>query len=209
MKVVPTRDLELRLGRGVCGVDEVGRGCLAGDVYAAAVILPDDVRHLTGLADSKTLGAAKRAALHRLVLSGCHVGIGFATVAEIESRNILRAALLAMERAVSALPVRPTHALIDGNRVPRELGMPATAVIDGDAKELCIAAASVVAKVTRDAVMASLASRFPGYGWERNAGYGTPDHREAIGRIGVTQYHRASFAGVREHVRPAQGVLQL
>jgi ribonuclease HII len=179
----------------VAGTDEVGRGPLAGPVVAAAVIL-DPARIPAGLADSKTLSAAKRERLFDLILSQAQVGIGQASVAEIDDINILRAAHLAMCRAIAALPVSPGHVLVDGNLIPRGLSIPATPIIKGDAKSASIAAASIIAKVTRDRIMVDLAQQFPGYGWERNAGYPTKDHLERLKSHGVTPHHRTTFKPV-------------
>lgn len=179
----------------VAGVDEAGRGPLAGPVLAAAVVL--DPAHIPpGLADSKALTPARRAALAVLIRETAAVGLGAASVEEIDRLDILRASHLAMRRAVEALPLDPDHALIDGPFVPGGLPCPATALIRGDALSLSVAAASIVAKVARDAIMAGLARDCPGYGWERNMGYPTPGHRAALIRLGVTPHHRRTFAPV-------------
>jgi len=177
----------------VVGVDEVGRGPLAGPVTAAAVQL-DPARIPPGLADSKTLTAARREALYDQIMTFARVSIAHATVEEIDSLNILRASHLAMERAVAGLAA--DHALIDGNLIPRGLACPATAIVKGDAKCLSIAAASIVAKVTRDRIMVDLAQQHPGYGWEANAGYPTKAHLAALQILGVTPWHRRSFKPV-------------
>ena len=179
----------------VVGVDEVGRGPLAGPVTACAVRL-DPGRIPTGLADSKMLTAIRRERLHDLIMEQAEVSIGHATVAEIDTLNILRASHLAMERAVAALPA--DHALIDGNLIPRALACRATAIVKGDMLCLSIAAASIVAKVTRDRIMAGLAQQYPGYGWERNAGYPTKAHLAALLNLGVTAWHRRSFKPVHK-----------
>ncbi len=179
-----------RGARRVVGVDEVGRGPLAGPVTACAVRL-DPARIPPGLADSKTLTAARRAALCARILAEAEVSIAHATVEEIDSLNILRASHLAMERAVAGLAA--DHALIDGNLVPRGLSCSATAIVRGDARCLSIAAASIVAKVTRDRIMVDLAQQHPGYGWEANAGYPTRAHLAALENLGVTPWHRRSF----------------
>lgn len=187
------------LARGaatVCGVDEVGRGPLAGPVTAAAVIL-DPARIPAGLADSKVLTAARRAALAAELHVCATVSIAHASVEEIDALNILRASHLAMERAVAALPGAP-HALIDGNRMPAGLAGRAEWLIKGDAKSLSIAAASIVAKVARDAIMVDLAQQHPGYGWEVNAGYPTKAHLQALLDLGVTPWHRRSFGPVHK-----------
>ncbi|MGY6410618.1 MAG: ribonuclease HII [Alkalilacustris sp.] len=178
----------------VAGVDEVGRGPLAGPVVAAAVVLnPEDIPE--GLRDSKTLGRGARERLAAALLDRAEVAVAEASVAEIERVNILQAGFLAMTRALAAL--RPDLALIDGNRLPEGLACPAEAIIGGDRVALSIAAASIVAKVRRDAIMAQLARQHPGYGWERNAGYPTPEHRAALRSLGVTPHHRRGFAPVR------------
>ncbi len=178
----------------VAGVDEAGRGPWAGPVVAAAVVL-DAGSVPAGVTDSKRLSRARREALFAALRAGARIGVGAASVAEIDRLNILAATLVAMRRAVDDLGVAPAHVLIDGNRMP-ELACPATAVVGGDARSLSIAAASIVAKVTRDRIMARLARRYPGFGWERNAGYGTAEHRSALDRLGVTPHHRRSFAPV-------------
>ena len=177
----------------VVGVDEVGRGPLAGPVTAAAVRL-DPARIPAGLRDSKQLTAARREALFPEIMACAEVSIAHATVEEIDSLNILRASHLAMERAVAT--IRPDHALIDGNLIPRGLVCTATCIVKGDAVCLSIAAASIVAKVTRDRIMVDLAQQHPGYGWERNAGYPTTEHLLALRNLGVTPVHRRSFAPV-------------
>jgi len=176
----------------VVGVDEVGRGPLAGPVTAAAVRLrPGQIPH--GLNDSKKLTARRREALFVQIMAHAEVSVAHASVAEIDSLNILRASHLAMERALCGLPVPPDFALIDGNMLPKGLTCPAQAIIGGDARSLSIAAASIVAKVTRDRVMVDLAQLYPGYGWEKNAGYPTKMHRAALLNLGVTPHHRRSF----------------
>jgi ribonuclease HII len=187
------------MGR-VAGIDEAGRGPLAGPVVAAAVVFTAGVP--AGLAalldDSKKLTAEQRAAAFA-ALSLCasaEIGVGAASVAEIARLNILHASMLAMARAVLRLPVPPDVALVDGNRAP-PIACTVRCVVGGDALCLSIAAASIVAKVLRDRAMARLAVRFPGYGWERNAGYATGDHRAALMRLGPTRHHRAAFGTVR------------
>jgi ribonuclease HII len=187
---------ELALGvRLIAGVDEVGRGPLAGPVTAAAVVLnPDNIP--SGLADSKTLTAARRSALFNAIMASAEVGVAHASVQEIDDLNILRASHLAMTRAIAALPRAPNHVLIDGNLIPRGLEIPATAIVKGDAKSLSIAAASIIAKVTRDRLMVDLAQHFPAYGWAQNAGYPTKAHLLALQNLGVTPWHRRSFKPV-------------
>ena len=176
----------------IAGVDEVGRGPLAGPVTAAAVVL--DPRNIPdGLNDSKKLSAKRRDVLNDLIFAMAEVSIAHASVQEIDEHNILRASHLAMERAVAGLPHPPDHLLIDGNMIPRGLTQTSEALIKGDAKSLSISAASIVAKVCRDRLMWDLAQQFPGYGWEKNAGYPTKMHREALIHLGVTPHHRHSF----------------
>lgn len=179
----------------IAGVDEVGRGPLSGPVMAAAVVLtPTHIPQ--GLNDSKKLTPARRDALYDQIMAQADVGIGEASVNEIDELNILRASHLAMERAVANLPLPPDHVLVDGNLIPRDLPYPATAIVKGDAKSLSIAAASIVAKTCRDRVMIRLAQEFPGYGWENNAGYPTKAHKLALQNLGVTPHHRRSFKPV-------------
>ena len=177
----------------VAGIDEVGRGPLAGPVTAAAVIL--DPSHIPkGLRDSKALSPVRRAALADEIIATAQVSIAFATVEEIDRLNVLQAALLAMSRAATAL--NADHHLIDGNMVPFVLQGRAEWIVKGDALCLSIAAASIVAKVSRDRDMVDLAQQHPGYGWERNAGYPTQEHLTALRILGVTPAHRRSFAPV-------------
>jgi ribonuclease HII len=187
------------LARGltrVAGVDEAGRGPLAGPVVAAAVIL-NPARIPPGLNDSKRLSAAARDRLFDAIRAAAQVGVGQASVAEIDTLNILRASHLAMTRALTALaPV--DHAIIDGNLIPRDLPCTAEAVVKGDARCLSVAAASIIAKVTRDRIMVDLAQQFPGYGWDGNAGYPTKSHRAALQILGVTPHHRRSFQPVHQ-----------
>ncbi|BBU58692.1 ribonuclease HII [Mameliella alba] len=181
----------------VAGVDEVGRGPLAGPVVAAAVVL-NRASIPEGLNDSKKLTAKRRDLLTPLLRQSAQVGLGVASVEEIDALNILQASLLAMRRAVADLPVVPDHLLIDGNRLPVDLPCPATPVVGGDGRSPSIAAASIVAKTWRDNVMKEAATQFPGYGWETNAGYPTKCHKSALRDLGVTPYHRRSFAPVRD-----------
>lgn len=181
----------------IAGVDEVGRGPLAGPVTAAAVVL--DMTCLPpGLNDSKKLSAKKRAALAALLVDCAEVSVAEASVEEIDQLNILRASHLAMERAVAGLSPAPDYLLIDGNLIPKDLEIPAEAVVKGDGKSVSIAAASIVAKEARDLLMVDLAQQFPGYGWERNAGYPSKQHREALVELGVTPHHRRSFKPVHK-----------
>jgi ribonuclease HII len=199
MRPSPDYSLEtsllLRGASRVAGVDEVGRGPLAGPVLAAAVRL--DPRAIPeGLDDSKRLSASKRERLSAQILATADVCIARAEVEEIDELNILRASHLAMHRAVAGLRMRPDHILIDGNLIPRDIRVDATAVVKGDALSLSIAAASIVAKVARDRIMVDLAQQFPGYGWETNMGYPTAAHRTALEMLGVTPHHRRSFRPV-------------
>lgn len=187
----------------IIGVDEAGRGPLAGPVVAAAVVLCPG--GLAGLADSKALTAARRAALEPMIRSLCLVGVGEASVAEIDRLNILQVTLLAMTRAVDALVAltsdRPALVLVDGNRLP-DWRWPARAIVGGDASEPAISAASIVAKETRDRAMRRLCERHPGYGFARHKGYGTALHLDALARLGPCPEHRRSFAPVRHAERP-------
>ena len=179
----------------VAGLDEVGRGPLAGPVTAAAVVLTPG-RIPDGLRDSKQLSAAKRRVLAARIWASALVSISHATVAEIDAINILQASLLAMERAVAGLSCLTDFHLIDGNKIPGALKGRAEAVVKGDQRCLSIAAASIVAKVARDAIMEDLAQQHPGYGWETNAGYPTKAHLAALLNLGVTPVHRRSFKPV-------------
>jgi ribonuclease HII len=179
----------------IAGVDEAGRGPLAGPVVAAAVVL-DRAIVPEGLNDSKALTAKKRTELLELILADADVGVGLASVEEIDEINILRASHLAMNRAIAKLDIAPDHVLIDGNLVPRDMTLPASPIVKGDSLSLSIAAASIVAKTRRDAIMWDLAQQYPGYGWERNQGYPTKCHKEALRNLGVTPHHRRSFKPV-------------
>jgi ribonuclease HII len=197
---MPSLDMELAAGGRVAGVDEAGRGPLAGPVVAAAVVLradtPPELAVL--LDDSKKLTAEQRlAAFLALHASTAEIGVGAASVAEILRLNILHASMLAMRRAVSRLRVPPDLALVDGNYPPK-LDCAVRCVVGGDALCLSIAAASIVAKVIRDRAMARLGVRFPGYGWHSNAGYATALHREALQRLGPTRHHREAFRSVAQ-----------
>jgi ribonuclease HII len=176
----------------VAGIDEVGRGPLAGPVLAAAVILPRGTA-IRGVDDSKRLPAERREALfHDIQSAAVCIGVGAASSREIDRINILRATHVAMQRALSRLRVTPERVIVDGLRVP-VLPEDHIAIIDGDEKVHCVACASIIAKVVRDRLMTRLSRRYPAYGWENNAGYGTPDHREAIISMGLTPHHRRSF----------------
>lgn len=180
----------------ICGVDEVGRGPLAGPVVAAAVIL-DPARPIDGLNDSKKLTERRREQLYDLICERSLAwSLGRAEVEEIDRINILQASLLAMQRAVQGLATQPTHALVDGNRVP-DLPCSARAIVGGDASEACISAASIIAKVARDREMVALDARYPGYGLARHKGYPTKVHLAALRSLGVSEIHRRSFGPVR------------
>jgi ribonuclease HII len=192
------RDLRRAGSPLIAGVDEVGRGPLAGPVVACAVIMPPDARAIRGVDDSKMLTAAQRVRLaQRIRARAVALGVGAASVREIDRLNIYHASVLAMRRALSRLPVRPDHVLVDGKPV-RSLGVPHTAVVGGDARCFSIACASIVAKVTRDRLMALLARRHPHYNWERNAGYSTADHLHGLDAHGLTAHHRRSFQRVSQ-----------
>jgi len=180
----------------IAGVDEAGRGPLAGPVVAAAVIL--GAVPIIGLDDSKKLSAKRRAPLEAEILATCHVGIGMASPAEIDAINILQATLLAMSRAVEALAITPAHILVDGNQLP-EWRYSAQAIIGGDAIHPCISAASIIAKEYRDRIMIAADTDYPGYGWASNKGYGAATHLAALRRLGPTPLHRRSFAPVARH----------
>ena len=175
------------------GCDEAGRGCLAGAVYAAAVVLPSDYRN-EELNDSKQLSESRRYALREVVQrDALDWAVGVVTPEEIDRINILQASFLAMHRAIDQLKVRPEHLLIDGNRFRPYPDIPHTTVVKGDGKFLSIAAASILAKTYRDDYMNELDRLFPAYGWRKNKGYPTRDHRAAIAQHGATPYHRQSF----------------
>jgi ribonuclease HII len=195
---VPDFSREIAIGGIVAGIDEAGRGPWAGPVVAAAVVLDRDKlpADIAGaLDDSKKLKPAVRREVLAAMAPYAAVGVGAASAAEIDRINVLQATFLAMRRAVIALSVAPDLALVDGNRAP-SLPCPAETMVQGDGRSLSIAAASIVAKVTRDRIMASLGIRYPGFGWERNAGYGTAEHIAAMERLGPTPHHRKSYAPV-------------
>ncbi len=194
--------IELPVGRFVCGVDEAGRGPWAGPVVTAAVFFEDQnlpdllLKHLN---DSKKLSEARREELFEVIKESSHWAVAEASVEEIDEFNILRANFRAMSWAVQSLGEKVGHALIDGNKVP-DLSIPSTAIVKGDGRSFSIAAASILAKVTRDRTMRELDSTYPGYGWAQNKGYGTKQHQEALARLGVTPHHRKSFAPIRNLV---------
>ena len=199
----PDLSFESALTGVICGIDEAGRGPLAGPVVAAAVVLPpvlpDPLR--LDLDDSKVLSARKREALFDIIRAASRVGVGRAEVDEIDRLNILKATFLAMARSLDALQslggLTVDWALVDGNQRP-SLPCHVQCIVKGDARSLSIAAASVIAKVTRDRLMSELAIAFPGYGWANNAGYGTAEHQAAIRRLGLTPHHRRSFAPIAD-----------
>ena len=180
-----------------CGVDEAGRGPWAGPVVAAAVILPKNF--ITDkINDSKKLSKKNRDILYENITKNADFGLGFATVTEIDKLNILQASLLAMKRAVGNLNKVPVKALIDGNTIPPNLPCVSECIVKGDTKVVSIAAASIIAKVVRDRFMTKLAQLHPGYGWERNFGYGVKEHQEALKTLGVTSEHRRSFKPIHK-----------
>ena len=200
---MPDFALEMEAGGVVAGVDEAGRGPWAGPVVAAAAILdPETLPHHVQeqLDDSKKLTATVRDRLFDALTGNIYQGVGIASVDEIDTQNILAATMLAMQRAVHNLPVQPEIALVDGNRAP-DLSCPVRTVVRGDGLSLSIAAASIVAKGTRDRIMAELALKHPGYAWDRNAGYGTKAHREGLDRFGVTEHHRRSFKPIAAYLK--------
>ncbi len=197
----------------IAGVDEAGRGPWAGPVVAGAVVFPNleiSDSLARGLDDSKKLTAAKREALFdELRRSNALIGCGMASVEEIDAMNILQATFLAMRRAVESLSAVPDFAIVDGNKIPPELPCPARFLIKGDALSLSVAAASIVAKVTRDRLMRDLAKEFPYYGWEKNAGYGTKAHQDGLAAHGVCVHHRKSYAPVQRILASGQKVNQV
>jgi ribonuclease HII len=187
----------------LAGVDEVGRGPLAGDVVAAAVILPEK-HSIQGLADSKVLTAHQREALYKEIIEqSIDYSVARASVAEIDQYNILQSTMMAMRRAVMGLKIKPDFVAVDGNRLPK-WEYPAEAVVKGDGRVEVISAASIVAKVVRDAEMLEYESQYPGYGFAKNKGYGTAQHMEALKRLGATPIHRRTFSPVSENLLPQQ-----
>ena len=187
----------------LAGVDEVGRGPLAGDVVAAAVILPPK-HSIQGLADSKALKAHQRQSLYKEIIEqALDYSVARASVAEIDQYNILLSTMMAMRRAVMGLKIKPDFVAVDGNRLPK-WEYPAEAVVKGDGRVEAISAASIIAKVVRDAEMIELEAKYPGYGFAKNKGYGTAQHLEALKRLGATPIHRRSFSPVSENLIPQQ-----
>lgn len=213
--ITPTLKVERRLWRDgltrVVGVDEVGVAPTSGAVVAAAVIMAPNCRRIPGVRDSKTLSAAQRERLAPVVRRrALAFAVGAASVAEIDRLNIYHATHLAMRRAIERIGTHD-HVLVDGLRIARfeEAVGPYTAIVDGDAQVYSIACASIVAKVVRDRMMARLAARYPGYGWERNQGYATREHRDAIRRLGLTPFHRRSFLALQRTLAGDQSTLGL
>lgn len=189
----------LEKGRIECGVDEAGRGCLAGPVFAAAVILPESFSNEL-LNDSKQLTEKQRYALRPIIeAEAVAYAVGVVFPDEIDRINILNASFLAMTRAVESLSIKPEHLLIDGNKFKSKLLIPFTTIVKGDGKMMSIAAASVLAKTYRDDYMNKIAEEYPQYDWLENKGYPTAKHREAIAEHGITPYHRLTFKGVKEY----------
>ena len=181
--------------KAIAGVDEVGRGCIAGPVTAAAVIL-DPQKIPSGLNDSKKMSFKNREKIFQSIQDTCTFCVAHSSVKEIDQINILQASLLSMKRAILGLNIKPDFVLIDGNKSPKGLESESQTIIKGDSKSLSIAAASIVAKVTRDRFMSRLDKEFPGYDWSQNVGYPTKLHKSAILKIGITPYHRRSFKPV-------------
>ncbi len=206
---MPTFDIEKSLNctGAIIGIDEAGRGPWAGPVVAAAVSFPDlkiDDNLLKYIDDSKKLSAKKREMLYPLIMqSNAIIGVGMASVEEIDTHNILQATFMAMQRAVENIQnqgIIPAYLLIDGNRLPKNNPIPAQSVIKGDSLSLSIAAASIIAKVARDKIMQDYALIHPPYGWEKNAGYGTAHHITAINHHGLTPHHRKSYAPIKKYI---------
>ncbi len=198
---------ELNIPGAVFGLDEAGRGPWCGPVVAACVYWPNHeipADLATRIDDSKKLSAKKRAELYDLIMqSNAVIGVGEASAAEIDELNILNATFLAMHRALDMAKQKgtpPAFALIDGNRLPKNWDIPAQCVIKGDSLSLSIAAASIIAKVTRDRQLTALAAQYPQYGWDKNAGYGTAEHIAAIEKYGITLEHRRSYAPIRRYL---------
>ncbi len=200
MKATPDFSYESEYGELVAGCDEAGRGPLCGPVVAAAVIFPNRKTEIpVVIRDSKQMTASQRNAAYDWIVKNTIWAVGECSPAEIDELNILWASMRAMERAVAKLSQKPDFCLIDGNRVPKNLN--GIAIVRGDAKSLSIAAASIIAKVSRDRYMADLSAQFPEYGWDKNAGYPTAAHLQAIEKYGITQHHRKSFGPVKERLK--------
>lgn len=194
--MLPDYSLEIQYSGVIAGIDEAGRGPWAGPVVAAAVIMNQN-NIISGINDSKKLSKLKREEIFDIIIRENHFGIGISSVEEIDEHNILGATKIAMLRAYNNLPIKPDFVLIDGNQLPN-LPCKMKAVIGGDAISISIAAASIVAKVTRDRMMNELSIEFPYYGWEKNSGYGTKLHQEGINKHGINQHHRRSFAPIKK-----------
>ncbi len=197
---MPDFELENQQEGIVCGIDEVGRGPLAGPVVAACVHIPKDIRihaFISDIKDSKKLSKKKLSSLYDDITTHCIWSISVISPAIIDEINILQASLKAMKNACTSLPITVDTALIDGNRLPKDMPCPARSIVKGDDKSTSIAAASIVAKVTRDLIMQDLDRQHPHYGWAQNAGYPTEQHRKAILKYGITPHHRTTFAPVR------------
>lgn len=196
----PSLAIEKTIDGPVAGLDEAGRGPLAGPVVAAAIVFHTvpSRRKLRRINDSKQMLPEEREEVFAWLPHYAHIAVGRASVEEIDSLNILWAAMLAMKRALEGLCIAPVTALVDGNTEPPEMPCPVRCIVEGDASSISIAAASIVAKVTRDREMVSLAERYPGYGWERNMGYGTPEHRLGIDCLGINLQHRRTFRPIYE-----------
>ena len=200
-KDIPNFDLEIASGADfVAGVDEAGRGPLCGPVVAAAVVFPNrEIEIPVVIRDSKQMTARQRAAAFDWIINNTVWAVAECSPAEIDELNILWASMLAMRRAIAKLNVQPQHCLIDGNRVPDEIN--GTPVVHGDARSLSIAAASIIAKEIRDKIMNDLAKQFPQYGWDKNAGYPTKSHLQAIDLYGINQHYRKSFGPIKERIK--------
>lgn len=185
----------------VAGVDEVGRGSLVGPVYAAAVIFKKNIDK-SKIKDSKKLSKEKRNILEKYIKKNSIWSVGSASLKEIEKSNILNASLLAMKRSIKKLKIKPTSALIDGNKLPEMKGYKLKSVIRGDQKISEISAASIIAKVARDRLITNISKKFKKYAWDKNAGYGTKEHLKAIKKFGITQYHRKTFGPIHNILSP-------
>ena len=208
---MPDFSHEINYPRPLVGVDEVGRGPLAGPVVAGAVIIPDNVRgkpEIGMIRSSKELTKKKREIIHDFLVKTCPFAIGMASVQEIDAMNILQATMLAMRRAIQNLANlnhAPAHILVDGNKCPQS-AYPESFLVRGDSKNITIAAASVIAKVVRDSIMDDLSESYPHYAWQKNAGYGTKQHLDAIHTYGITPHHRKSFAPIRNFINIDNGI---
>jgi ribonuclease HII len=185
---------DLKFGKNIIGVDEVGRGCLAGPVFAAAIKL-DQNNFPEGINDSKKLNKSKRLEIYKVLIKKCEYSVGISSVKEIEELNILQSSLLAMNRALEKINIKNHVILVDGNFSP-DKNKNIRTVIKGDQKCISIAAASIIAKVSRDLFMEELSLKFPNYSWEKNCGYGTKKHLEAIKKFGITEHHRKTFSPI-------------